>query len=597
MYSKGKIKKLFACNPLIFGLLKESETIEEARTTLFSYLHDRIKYINVNWEKVESLEFALRNQCLTTFRKMLTVRSEGIVKFSLIELLWKLAHDDLEGLPADLNDGFFEEMNHFFNGLRGKAGIYDEAPYPKFANLSGRRASVLRSDRLDEMAEECLEKMEKFPLGISEEFVIEREKNKKRILNYFNATEEDWLDYKWQLKHVIKDEQKLGKLVKLTAAEKQAIQLANQYKIPFGITPYYVSLMDFKPHRKLDHAVRAQVIPPLSYVKEMISYRDVKEHSFDFMLEQNTSPVKLITRRYPMIVIFKPYNTCSQICVYCQRNWEITHVASSRAMASKETIEAAFKWIEEHKAIKEVLVTGGDPLVMNDEKLEMILNRLSNISHVERIRIGTRTPVVLPQRITESLLAILRRYNNLGKCGISLITHFEHPYEITPQARDAVEKILKQGIPVYNQAVFTVENSRRFEMVALRRALKLIGIDPYYTFNTKGKKETSCYRVPMARLRQELKEEARLIPGLMRTDEPVYNVPGLGKNYLRALQNHSLLTIRPDGRRVYEFHPWEKYLSLVDTFIDVDVSIYDYLKELARRGENIEDYSTIWYYY
>jgi len=122
-------------------------------------------------------------------------------------------------------------------------------------------------------------------------------------------------------------------------------------------------------------------------------------------------------------------------------------------------------------------------------------------------------------------------------------------------------------------------------------------VDPYYTFNTKGKDETQRYRVPMARLQQEVKEEARLIPGLVRTDEPVYNVPRLGKNYIRAEQHHSLLTIQANGRRVYEFHPWEKKLSLASTYIDTDLSIWEYLQELKQRGEDITHYKSIWYYY
>jgi lysine 2,3-aminomutase len=103
--------------------------------------------------------------------------------------------------------------------------------------------------------------------------------------------------------------------------------------------------------------------------------------------------------------------------------------------------------------------------------------------------------------------------------------------------------------------------------------------------------------VPIARLQQEVKEEARVIPGVVRTDEPVYNVPRLGKNYIRAEQHHSLLTILPDGRPVYEFHPWEKNLSLIDTYVDTDVSIYEYLQELKRRGEDLQEYKTIWYYF
>ena len=131
----------------------------------------------------------------------------------------------------------------------------------------------------------------------------------------------------------------------------------------------------------------------------------------------------------------------------------------------------------------------------------------------------------------------------------------------------------------------------------MRNKLRAIGVSPYYTFNTKGKEETDDFRVPIARLLQEQKEDARLLPGSVRTDETVFNVPGLGKNYLRADQHHDVISILPDGRRVFEFHPWEKKLSLVDTYIYTDVSIYDYLGRLKASGENLSDYKTIWYYY
>jgi len=162
---------------------------------------------------------------------------------------------------------------------------------------------------------------------------------------------------------------------------------------------------------------------------------------------------------------------------------------------------------------------------------------------------------------------------------------------------EAVQRFRRCGIEVYNQLVYTTYNSRKFEAAALRLKLRLIGVTPYYTFNTKGKEETGDYRVPIPRLLQEQKEEARLLPGTVRTDEIVFNVPGLGKNYLRAMQHHDLISILPNGRRMYEFHPWEKKLCLADTYIYTDVSIYDYLKKLKSFGEDISQYKTIWYYY
>jgi lysine 2,3-aminomutase len=216
---------------------------------------------------------------------------------------------------------------------------------------------------------------------------------------------------------------------------------------------------------------------------------------------------------------------------------------------------------------------------------------------VVRIRIGTRTLVTLPQRITETLVRTITRFHEPGRREVLIITHFEHPTEITPEAMHAVQLFRQFGVGVYNQLVFTFFNSRKFEAVTLRQQLRLIGVTPYYTFNTKGKEETDDYRVPIARLLQEQQEEARLFPGTVRTDEIVFNVPRLGKNYLRAGQNRDMIAILPDGRRVYEFHPWEKKLALMDTYVYTDVSIYQYLKRLQRDGEQISEYNSIWYYY
>jgi lysine 2,3-aminomutase len=283
--------------------------------------------------------------------------------------------------------------------------------------------------------------------------------------------------------------------------------------------------------------------------------------------------------------------------VYCQRNWEIEGVLDRKAICPKPKVDKAVEWVNEHKSIRDVLITGGDPMVLTDTRLDDILGQLAAIDHVLRIRIGTRIPVVLPFRITDSFVSVLAKYVETGRREICFVTHFEHPYEITPEAAQAVTKLRKLGVSVYNQQVYTFETSRRFETVALRRCLRLIGVDPYYTFITKGKEETDYYRVPIARILQERKEEARLFPGLDRTDEPVFNVPRLGKNHLRAWQDHRLVMILPDGRRVYEFHPWEKFITPIPPYNYIDVSIYAYLERLKERGENPDDYRSVWYYY
>lgn len=597
MFKKNQIKKLFEINPTLYGLLKEAPDLGTARNYVIVYIEETQRLLNRQSQRIKPLEWEIQMRSLEAFRKIISVRSERLAKFSVLRLLWLMAHEETGLLPDNLDAGFFNEMVHLLLGIQGKSGIYDEETFPEFAAKQGREAAVIRSDQLDDIARRALEAASRYPSGLDAKIVRKRESNRRRILKVFGASESDWMDYKWQLKHVIRDSDTLKSLIRLTSAEVEAIDKARTNHLPFGITPYYVSLMDRESSRKTDHAVRAQVIPPLDYVEKITAYRGEHDRSFDFMLEHDTSPIDLITRRYPMIVILKPYNTCSQICVYCQRNWEIEDCLAEGALAPKKRIKAAIDWIAERPAIREVLVTGGDPLVMKDQQIDDVLKQLSDVEHVERIRIGSRIPVTVPMRVTESLIRIIASYHEPGLREIALTTHFEHPYEITPDALRAVQAFRQHGMSVYNQAVFTVENSRRNEMVALRHFLRKIGVDPYYTFNTKGKEETRSYRVPLARLRQEIKEEARLMPGLERTDEAVYNVPGLGKNYLRAQQHHSLLSIMPDGRRVYEFHPWEKNLSLANTFVDVDVSITEYLDELKRRGENPEDYKSIWYYF
>jgi lysine 2,3-aminomutase len=173
-----------------------------------------------------------------------------------------------------------------------------------------------------------------------------RYKNKLRILRHFNATDFEWTYWKWQVRHIIKDANTLSKLIKLTDKEYEAVELVQKYKIPFGITPYYLSLMDNEPDQGRDTAIRAQVIPSLHYIKKLKEHKASEDSSMDFMLERDTSPIEGITRRYPQIAILKPVMTCPQICVYCQRNWEIEDVYSSTAFLPKPKLEKALAWLE-----------------------------------------------------------------------------------------------------------------------------------------------------------------------------------------------------------------------------------------------------------
>lgn len=596
------VKRLWDANPELYEILKNAADLEAAREGFFSFLEIAERKIFAVDNDLHILEKATVREGIRVFKSIIGPVNEFRTGVSALDILWKLAREKRENIQTEVSVGFLMEFINLFRSVIGQSNIYLEngevkKHIPDFLKLEGHAAAQARTDILDELGSTVKKYFKKYPSGLEEEVVTWRKENKTKILNYFGGTETDWNDYKWHLKNVICDSKPLLDLIELTKNQKAAIEKANLNKIPFGITPYYLSLMDSNLSIGYDHAVRAQVIPPKIYVDSMSEHREERDTFFDFMGEHDTSPQDLITRRYPFISILKPFNTCSQICIYCQRNWEIERVLDPKAAASKEQVDSALAWFDDHKNIGDILITGGDPVVMNDSQLERILDILAKKKHIYRIRLGTRTPVVLPMRWTDNLINIVAKYHDPPRREIAIVTHFEHSYEITPESLAAVQKIRKAGISVYNQVVFTMENSRRFELAKLRWDLKSIGVDPYYTFNMKGKEETQQYMVPIARILQERKEEARLLPGLDRTDEPVFNVPKLGKNHLRSWQDHRLVMIMPNGSRVYEFHPWEKNIAPIPPYNYIDVPIYDYLEEMAARGENIRDYRTIWFYY
>lgn len=599
---EANLSRLWEANPEISAILSAAESLEQARNNLYEYLEKAERKIFQLDNDLHILEKSTVREAIRVLKSIIGPINEHRTGVSALDLLWKMARSQLDNIQNQISPGFLNEFINLFRGVDGRSNIYFESRQakkgiPDFLQMQGRKASEARTGMLNEISSNMKKYLRKYPSGLEEEVISWREANRSRILKYFNATEKDWNDYRWQLKNVIREAAPLTELIELSEQQHHAIKQAIEHKIPFGITPYYLSLMDSKLNIGFDHAVRAQVIPPPDYVAQMVENRENRGLQFDFMGEHDTSPVELITRRYPGIAIIKPFNTCAQICVYCQRNWEISEVLDPKALASKEELKQSLEWLDRNPAVGDVLVTGGDPLVMKNDSLQWLLEQLTAKKHIYRIRIGTRTPVVLPQRLDQETISMIASFAKTGKRQISIITHFEHSYEITPQAMQAIERIRLAGMMVYNQQVFTVENSRRFETVKLRMDLKAIGIDPYYTFNMKGKEETRRYMVPIARILQERKEEARLLPGLDRTDEPVFNVPKLGKNQLMAWQDHRLVMIMPNGSRVYEFHPWEKNIHPVPPYNYVDVPIYDYLEELAARGENIRDYRTIWFYY
>ncbi len=577
------------------ALLRLDEDIEIIREKLLAHINSLLfEKFSVDDPTIHDLDRVMIRDCANVLRNILMRRSEKMANYSVLSALINSVKNDID----ELSPSFWADICHLIDGVEGNIRLHETVNF-EFTHdheYSGRKAAILRSNELDKLEAYMSEMMNRYESGLSEESVRRRISTKKRILKILSSTTSQWNDWRWQIRHIAKDAKKLSRMAVLSGNEIRRVEESCKAGIPFGVTPYYASLFDTDLSNTRDSAVRAQVIPPDSYIN---AFNDKSNEHYvsDFMLEQDTSPVDHITRRYTSILIFKPYNACPQVCVYCQRNWEIDGPMAAGAMAKEHEIRESIKWIEDHPSIKEVLVTGGDPLVMADSRLKSILDAISRIPHIERIRIGTRTPVTLPMRFTPELCKLLGSYRIPGKRELCVVTHIQHPYELTTDFVKAIDRLKRNGISVYNQMVFTFFSSRRFEASYLRRLIRLCGVDPYYTFYPKGKEETIDYRVPIARLLQEQKEESRLLPGLARTDEPVFNVPGLGKNHLNAWQHRDLISINKDGSRIYEFHPWEKKIADQKTYVGSDIPILDYLLRLEEIGENIEDYKTIWYYF
>jgi lysine 2,3-aminomutase len=586
---------LWETDPEIRHILSAETDPETARNRFFQYLNDLERsyyyvYTDKHYLNLHQVERKLAKECIRVLKNVIRTENDRLTGFSAFLLLFHLAREGKDAL-ASVEPGFLLEFIFLFRGIHGISQIADKV---ELVEEGGRKAGQARSAHLDIYSKVLIDHYAMMKNGLDEEMSEKRMQMKRKILAFFSGQEEEWSDYRWHMKHVIRELSILKKLVHLDKEEVSGLRLAEEYRIPFHITPYYLSLFNETGRNEFDRGIRAQVIPSKTYCQNVNQNRLLKT-DMDFMGERSTSPVDAVTRRYPQVVILKPLDTCPQICVYCQRNWEIKDIRDARVTRSK--INKAIDWIRKNPYITEVLITGGDPLTLSNRMLLPIIRAVAEICHIERIRIGTRTPVTLPFRWNGEFLDAIAELNVPGKREICIVTHVEYPLEITREVIDVIGRIRRTGISVYNQLVYTYYNSRRYELCYMRKLLKLSGIDPYYTFNTKGKEETVDFRVPIARLEQERKEEARLQPGIVRTDEFVFNVPRLGKSHLRAWQDHEPVMILADGSRIYRFYPWESRLTIVDDYLYTDIPIYNYLKRLSTDGEDITKYMSIWYYF
>lgn len=275
-----------------------------------------------------------------------------------------------------------------------------------------------------------------------------------------------WNDWRWQLRNRITTLAQLEKIITVTDSERQVLQ-RHSSTLPFAITPYYASLVS--PDNPQD-PIRRAVVPVVS---ELVV---ASGEAHDPLGEENHSPVPGLVHRYPDRALFLTTDYCSNYCRYCTRSRLVGRSQDSPAI--KERWEKAFVYIAQHPEIRDVLLSGGDPLTLPDEMLEYILKRLHTIKHVEMIRIGTKTPAVLPQRITPQLIRLLKRYHPLW---ISI--HAMHPVEQTPEMAKACERLANAGIPLGSQTVLLAGiNDDVVTMKKLMQGLVRLRVKPYYLY-------------------------------------------------------------------------------------------------------------------
>lgn len=290
-----------------------------------------------------------------------------------------------------------------------------------------------------------------------------------------------WNDWRWQLTHRLSTLEELAQIIRLTPDEVAALSTPAHLRV--GITPYFASLMD-----PTDPAcpIRRQVIP---IVRELAP---CEAEMADPLAEEAHSPVPGLVHRYPDRVLMLVTTQCASYCRYCTRS---RIVGDPDAQFSRADYERQLAYIAATPRVRDVLLSGGDPLILPQHVLEMLLNRLRAIPHVEIIRIGTRVPVFLPQRITPDLVAMLRKYHPLW-----MNIHFNHPKEITPEVERALAMLADAGIPLGSQTVLLAGiNDCPNIMLALVRKLVKNRVRPYYLYQCDLVHGAAHFRTPVAK--------------------------------------------------------------------------------------------------
>ncbi|MBN2527192.1 MAG: KamA family radical SAM protein [Deltaproteobacteria bacterium] len=305
-----------------------------------------------------------------------------------------------------------------------------------------------------------------------------------RATYYPEVTDSQWNSWHWQLQNRIKDLAGLNRILNLSQNEFDAIQ-NHQGALPSSVTPYYASLIDRDDPAQ---AIRRTVI------KVTEENTCTPGESDDPLHEDADTPVPGLVHRYPDRVLFLVTGICPVYCRYCTRSRMVGSKGGEYKFNVKQW-ESALAYIRQHSEIRDVLLSGGDPLTINDDKLDWLLSNLRAIPHVEIIRIGTKSPVVLPQRITSGLLRVIKKHHPVW-----MSIHFTHPDELTPEVADACARLANAGIPLGSQTVLLKGINDNVEtMKSLYQGLLKNRVKPYYLYQCDPVAGSAHFRTPVAK--------------------------------------------------------------------------------------------------
>lgn len=295
----------------------------------------------------------------------------------------------------------------------------------------------------------------------------------------------NWRDWKWQLRHAIRSLEKFEQVTGIRFDDEERANLRLTFdKFPLSITPYYLSLID-KNNYKNDPVFKQA----FGGIEELTTLQSELE---DPLSEDKDSPVEGITHRYPDRVLFHVSNICAMYCRHCTRKRKVGDIDS---VPSKDQLNKGIEYIKNTPQVRDVLLSGGDPLMLSDDKIDWLLSQISQIPHVEIIRIGTRVPVVLPYRITDNLISVLKKHQPLW-----INTHFNHPNEITTSSKEALAMLADGGFPLGNQSVLlaNVNDCPRI-MKTLLHKLVMNRVRPYYLYQCDLSEGLSHFRTPIGK--------------------------------------------------------------------------------------------------